>query len=642
MNEPIPVLEEGFINNPIYSDTLATLLETAIQQKRMVFNAEFVGSDLEPLLNTNLISELEDGRLEFNTNSRYFQLTVLKNAEIRMNQAVPDNISAAIQFGRDYNLDIRQPTPNTHWFGGLQTILERFLIEYCAFTQSINLVDYLIALPNEDVDRDDLHFHFENEFVQVAPYLIDDSADLVRAYNHLNLNEHFESYANSLVSNFARIKPDLTEIAYQEFKANSDYAGMSSALSALYRINPETYLTEILELMNESVARGLHTAAFTEYQTVEEVNTVIDHVQTLAFDSTDSLLRAARFFVRLLKLDILDAPTVTRIFNSLHSLAAIKPPDENYRPGLVNHCRFISGYSEEKLTLLHHFAHWGDMNVFRNFFAYFDHPEYIFRTIGDLFRYSGVRNSIELFSNDLSFWQSKAPEEFSSLVLQLMVDGTPSVRYAGFLIMARTGVSVPLNLLELDEQEQRRVVETARFTLFGAPDLIDWIIVLADSEHDSVREELVTTLHSLVDGYHRTAIGKLEALLPNLSAQASGLVNEILEEFEELRLLEQSKDAIKEFNPFHNRNLLFQKYWRLDHEKSAEMMQEAQQGSTMFGLVNTSIIVRGMWFKPAQGDISPLGDMSASYPLDRRMYRDYAQFDQERTNYFTHEDPPQE
>jgi hypothetical protein len=291
---------------------------------------------------------------------------------------------------------------------------------------------------------------------------------------------------------------------------------------------------------------------------------------------------------------------------------------------LMRRASMISGHDVEKFALLSDFLAFHPQATLNHFFDHFDSPELLFGFVRDAYLHHGLRVNLDLLKHAISVQFHQHHDACEHELLRMLRHDLAIVRYAGYQILtSNVGGVYNVDFLKLDEEGQKRVIETILLQPMGIEDILPMILRLRNSPYPAVVTLLTTELTKLISAYDHHLIELVKPTLDLTNSRDKELFQTLEKAYGDYAQEKQTRNSINEFDPRQNESESFRLYFRLENEKSAEVVERASSNSFFSQMGKTTSVIRGNAFKSENNPtITKLETISTSRLVDQRYYVD--------------------
>jgi hypothetical protein len=361
---------------------------------------------------------------------------------------------------------------------------------------------------------------------------------------------------------------------------------------------------------------------------------LIDHIINLYDHINKEDIETVRHYVFTLQKLLqhaIDGEYVERIFHIYFQLLGLM--DEAITNCVWNTLSWsIEGYEEQRYDLLKAALNNKFIKGYfiKDYFHNFKDPSFFFEFFAISYTANKSRTNIEIFTNGFEHFTSSDYNKTEKEILSLLAHENIHLRIGISKLWIGSRINrKPLNILLLaSEVEQLRALEGLVMFPYGINDILPSLLIARKSQYPNVIIYLQQTLCTLVsEAYHEYIYELIEKELENTSADKKFLkpIKQCLSTYTKIR---DNKKAHNDLNPLTNEKSLVQLYYNLEREKNAQSVEDINNDEHSFlSQIKSVIIVRGNSWKIEEKDISALGHVEASIPIDMRIYKNPDQFE---------------
>ena len=370
--------------------------------------------------------------------------------------------------------------------------------------------------------------------------------------------------------------------------------------------------------VNENPIEGLFAITWFNYTNSEQIKTAFDFVTKQTITELTFLQNIPTFYIRLIDNKFTAENIKRECFKYIGEFT--KHEDSQLRNNLVWRTGMINGFDKEKYELLPNFMSWGKPYFLRDYFSHFDSPKYLFELVRESYLRHGMSVDVELLKDALHSQYYQNPKEFAQELLGLLSDNIAIIRFAGIqVMMSRHGGLYEVDFLQLDEAHQLRIIETLLPLPTNIEELLPLILTLRQSSFYRVKDTLEKQLKDLIWAYDYNLIELVEKFVDVSQDAGKQLIESLNASYLIYKDEKESKSKIRELNPIENELENVDYFFRLEHEKNAELMEQAQSKSFLSMLAKNINIIRGSGFtSEGNSNISLMGQVGKSWLIDQR------------------------
>jgi len=611
-----------FAEHPQLHEKLKELFKISHENKKAIFKAEEI-EEVDELVNYELLKKSTGDRFEFNFESLAVCLVLQEIAEERMGESMPTDITAALEYADKFYLQLRQPKPNHTWYFHLAMEFDRFILIWLNQEHDKDISEFYKSITPEMADSHIPLRSFGNDYAGAFPYLTDSVESLFETTKWMYADEQGKYEVKGAIANLAQENSEKAKALYEFAKNNGgiDFDGMlPGLLIRLYNTNPPHYFHEIEEIFKSSPAEGAIALAWTSYSDEEHIRRAFELFDSLPLGDPLLLNQYGAFYTKLIANPHTPADIRSKCFTRISELLQIeKSGIEN---DLISRLGWMDGYDEEKYALVPQIINLSPRYI-TDIFKKFSRADLLFDLLRAVYLSFGPKVEFQLFNDAFSDMQRNQPEDFEKELLLMLSDGIALIRFAGLNVMrSKYGGMYEVDFLKLDEQGQKRVLETLLPHPQSIEELLPSIIKLRKSPYPAVKELLSIKLKELIWAFDHHLIDMIKPIVDLEDADDSKFMNGINSAFEDYKAIKTLKESINEFNPVINELDDFEYYFQLEREQQAELMEKASQMSFMTQIAKNVGIIRGSGFKVEAGkEVTRTQKVATSMLIDMRYYR---------------------
>lgn len=602
---------------------LRKLIKHSIAEKRVSFSNEAFKVQHELLEKFKLVTRESESVFQLDYNNLVVCHVLAQIAVETLGEEIPEDPIESLKYAQRFAEEIRKPTIRTFWYSDLEINLEGYILAYLHQVKGIDITAFVESVTTEMSDQTHVLRTINSIYSHAIPYLAESTEATFTKITGLLANEKTKWKGTEAIRNICKINPLKAVELYNFGKVNRglDFTDFfSTMLLELYPLDNKYYLAEAIELFNGSQIQSLHAMSWFEYPDANQINVAFEFIYTQQEIEIECLREIPTFYTRLVSNRNTSDEIREKCFVIIKQLA--KNEDEKLRNNLAFRTGLIKGYDERKYDLLADFMAWGKPYFLRDYFNYFDSPHLLFDLIRISFQSHGMHVDLDLLKEAISTQFHKNQEECSKELLMLLSDEVPVIRFAGIqVLMSGHGEMYKVNFLELDEMHQIRIIETLLPIPINIEELLPLVLSLKNSPFITVKQKLELGLIDLIGAFDYNLITLAKQHLDDSVEIDKGILAKLNEAYSIYEKEKKAKSECKELDPTENELEYIDLYFRLEHEKSTEMMEHAQSQTFFAQMAKTVHVIRGGAFNSEMNsDIAPMGKVELSRLIDQRYF----------------------
>ena len=608
-------------NNPTIQSYIKTLIKASISIKKTAFAKAKFTKEFELLQQFELVREGLADFFILNYECLPVCYVLAEVAEEIMGEKIPIEPIPCLNFANRFAEEIRKPAIRTYWYSGLEIQFESYLLVYLHQVHHLDVINFVQnitdEMANENSDLKSVDLSLRNVFY----FLNDTDEKLFSIIVSMLSSDRTKQAAYEALQNIGKVNPERADAFYVYSKRNNaiqhpEY--LFHILNGLFYLNEPFYLNEAFEIFDKNPVESLLAIAWFDYSDSEQIRKAFEFINNKSIKEIEYLRNLPIFYSRLIENKNTPEGIKQKCFKLIRNLTTQE--DSVLRNNLLFRTRMIKGYDKEKYELLHDFMAWGSPSVLNDYFNYFNSAHYLFELIRSSFLVHGMSVDMDLLKNAIHGQYLSTPKEFNQELLKLLTDNIAIIRFAGIqVMMSKYGGVYEVNFLELDEDLQIRAIETLLPLPINIEELLPLNLELRKSPFEKVKIKLEESLKELIWAYDYHLIELLKKHI-DINAEADKKLFDTINQAYEVYLDEKErKNKIKELNPLENELDQIEMFFRLEHEKQAESMEEVQSKSVFAQIAKNISVIRGSGFNTEQNtNISIMGMVGASRLIDQR------------------------
>lgn len=608
--------------NPLVYAALRTLIDHSIAAKKTAFSKDKFQVEYNELKAFNLIGNEQEEIFQLDFTKLVFGSVLLEKAEAVMLEKAPTDPAACFAFADRFGEEIRKPQLNRHWYSDLIIHLESFLLVWLHQNYAVDITRFVGSIIEDERDQKPWLSSLDFAYMHSFAYLSDPPALRHETIVDMLGSDRTKDSAYEALRNLGKINPTAADQLYQYGKTQKafEFDGyLPNLLHGLYRGNQTHYLQEAINLFNISPLQSLLCLTWFDYTAGDQIRMAFDFLIKQTITDVSYLRNALIFYIRLIDNGNTPADLVPLCFDQIKGFS--KSTDEQLRGQLIWRTRMIKGYDEEKYQLIPYFTAWGNPMVLNDYFNKFTSPVYLFRLIRNLFLAEGMRANISIHKDSLQYQYFLHKERFEKELVTLLSDDLAIIRFAGMqVLMSPSGGVYDLNLVEMEERVQIRIIETLLPTPINIEEILPLLLKLRNSAFDAVRQALQKGLIDLIQAYDHNLVDMVRNIVDSTKDNDKQLLEALEKAYGAYKEEQDRKRTINEFNPRMNEFRHIDLYYRLEVEQNTEAMEAAQGKSVFAQIAKKTIILRGSGYEGHQGEVAQLQEFSVSRLIDKRLY----------------------
>lgn len=600
---------------------ITQLIKDSIKTKKNSFSKERYKKEYDCLKDFHLINResSEHFLLDYNQLPVCYVLTEI--AEATMQEKVPTEPIACLIFANKFAEEIRKPEIRTFWYSDLEIQLESYLLVFLHQIHFVDITAFVDGITEEMKDQIPDVRGVDNTYRYIFSYLSDSEERMSSMIIKMLSNERTIDTAKQCLQSIGKINPAKAVSLYKYFKENGAAKQndiLHNMLNGLFYLDESYYLNEAFNLFNENPIEGLLAITWFNYTSPEQIKTAFDFVTKQTINELAFLQILPTFYIRLIENKNTSDEIKTKCFKYIGEFT--KHEDPQLRNNLVWRTGMINGFDKEKYDLLPNFMAWGKPYFLRDYFSHFNSPKYLFELVKDSYLHHGMSVDMDLLKEALHSQFYQNPNEFSKELLSLLSDNIAIIRFAGIqVLMSRHGGLYEVDFLQLDEVHQLRIIETLLPLPTNIEELLPLILTLRKSSYQVVQNTLEEQLKDLIWAYDYNLIKLVEKFIDVTKEKDTQLIESLNASYLIYKKEKDAKSKIKELNPIENELENVDYFFRLEHEKNAELMEQAQSKSFLSMLAKNIHVIRGSGFtSEGNTNISIMGQVGKSWLIDQR------------------------
>lgn len=616
--------------NQTAASTIRSLLEHQISTKSLSFRKTDFQESYDKLF------AFEGLLVDLDTNFRpnFENLIILEAvgniAEKALNEPIPGEPIACLEFGKKFGEYIRQPKLNHHWNSNLELNSESYLLIYLNQEKGVNITEFVKSVTKE---MEDQYIHVRGVdllYTHAYPYLRDTIEVMYATARELLDAERTSDSGGNMLQNIGRINPLKAEQLYRYAKkacGETNQKILSRLIVGLFPRNESQYLSEAIELFQIDPLQGLLTLTWLEYTDVTVLKKAVAYIESQKIEEIDYLRNAPTFYIRLIENKHSPEDVINACFSKIRLFT--KYEDQTLRNNLVWRTGMLKNRDKEKFDLLPDFMAWETPHFLRNYFDHFTSPRDLFILIRHAFLQHGMNVDMQLLGQPLDSQYMLHRPAFEKELALLLSDDIAILRYGGLqVISSHYGGLFTFDSSELSEDRQGRVIETLLSSPVNIEEILPLVLPFRNSPFPAIAEKLKDELIALIPAYEKHLVDMLLPKLDQSVKKDQELAEAVRTAYAMYSTELEAKTTIKEFDPFENEWTQLDAFYRLEREIQAENIEKAQSGSVFAQIARQVTIIRGSgWNSESQQEISMLQTFGVSRLMDRRYYTNPDKFE---------------
>lgn len=558
---------------------------------------------------------------------------LIKDAEARLNQKLPLDISSTINFILDYEKILKHPRQNYNWCSSLIRVITKsaLLIIHTSGADLINEIDHFINENSSATYDSYLKNYIEKylfEILENLEYSID------RLYNlSLLFLQEDKKMIRSSVCDFLKRLADYDINTAIELYEYSNQKGDESfniyfpfLLQGIYNSKPQFATEESIKFIKDSPEISFYSLINFNYSKSQEIDKTIQLIEANA--DKISIIDMPKFYSIMLEKDSSSQEQKQYCIEKLITYSS--SDNEQLISNLIFWTEAINDFEKEKVQILENLQ---ARNIFPQssiYFSKFNDSKPIFNLIK---KQAVVEQNFqyEYYKDSLNNLASRDAITFNLETIKLLSSEDKSLRLLGWKIV--NGKFIGMHKLQFDsltEEEQLIAMNTLMSHPIDIESLLHTVIDLFKSRFATVTNAFKGHCKELLNGYGGNLIFALESSIDKNHDPSLKLIGNLKDEHESLANLLNAKAKIKEFDPFLNQNNYVKLYYSLNQEKEDMMMEQAQTKEGFFAQIATRIpVVRGNGFKSETNPmITKLQRVTYEKQLNKNYYQDPIGFEE--------------
>jgi hypothetical protein len=608
-------------NPPIYL-ALKTLIDHSIIAKKISFSKEKFQAEYSELKPFNLIGNDQEEVFLLDFTSPIFGSVLLEKAESVLQEKAPTDPEACFAFADRFGQEIRKPKLNHHWYSDLVIQLESFLLVWLHQKYDVDVTRFVGSITEEEWEQKPWLNSLDFAYMHSFAYLSDPPELRHETIVNMLASVRTKDSAYEALRNLGKVNPKAADQLYEYGRTQKafEFDGyLPNLLHGLYSGNQTHYLQEAINLFDISPLQSLLCLTWFDYTDGNQIRTAFDFLIKQTITDISYLRSALVFYIRLIDNGNTPADLVPLCFQQIKEFS--KSTDEQLRGQLIWRTRMITGYDEEKYQLIPYFTDWGNPMVLNDYFNKFTSPVYLFRLIRNLFLAKGMRANISIHKDSLQYQYFLHKKAFEKELVTLLSDDLAIIRFAGMqVLMSPSGGVYDLNLVEMEERVQIRIIETLLPTPINIEDILPLVLQLRNGAFEAVRQALQKGLIDLIQAYDHNLVDMVRNIVDPTKDNDKQLLEALEKAYGAYKEEQDRKKSINEFDPRLNEFRHIDLYYRLEVEQNAEAMEAAQGKSVFAQIAKKTIILRGSGYEGHQGELAQLQEFSVSRLIDKRLY----------------------
>ncbi|MNJ85765.1 hypothetical protein D3C87_32440 [compost metagenome] len=615
---------------------LIEIIRSCFDKKSTLFDLK--NSLTDQLEAEECISKSEDN-YQLNTSSLHVLKIILSIGEERLSTELPANVSDALIFCQEYQKVLEQPQNNVTWAGLVELMadLRAYILVELHQRHNVNILDYYLSLSDKKLKVQHSYF-FEKAFFTALPKLTSNAENIKNIILHC-IAEPNQS-KNSLVD-FCRVVGEQYHqlacqlLQFEELGSQSSIAGQ--IMIGMYKNNDESALQFARRYLIISPVQSIMFFGRIDFKSIDHLKEGIEIAESIDINNIHLIRNTVDIFVNVLNSQLNDHELVNRCFNNFERLLEIG--NEDLRNELAWFFSvMIKGFEEQRYFFLHKFLNKGhDLTIIENYFDHFENPKYFFHFFILMFHQLGTRLDLEYFDDGLRQFWSKNQKETEIHLLEIISHQNRVFRIFGLRLMHHSFSNFNhINVLSLNSAEkQLRTLDGLVSFPFGIDSSISCLLEFRKSKFKQVVNELQKQLAKLVlESYQDYLFELIEQRLSKTKKDLAFLepIKDTLEVYHQIRNM---KAEVNDLNPFENEQDLMNLYFEIEYENKAQIMESVKSGKGTFleHFSKPSILVRGnSWKIDGQDEVRPMGLISHSIVLDRKMFKNPDWYEKQLSN----------
>ncbi len=616
--------QDFLAKNPKIHTVIKNLMNESIDGKIPRFYKSSKSEFYSLLITCDLVQEAGEDKFEINYEMLTAGLVQMEIAESKLAKPFPTEVFAVLEFADRFFEEVKQPQKNNLWYGGkFELEFKKFVLIYLNQVNSVDVTGFLHSLDEDIQKRERVTHSFEHHYVDAFPYLTDSVEVSLKTVKHFFDNTNTVYYAREMLQGLGKLNPVKATSLYDLSKkegATNYVRFLSYLLIGLSESDPEKAFERAKTLFDENPVEGLIALTYFKYQDNLKLNTAFDLIGSCNNSTEEYLIGLCAFYADAIQNLNSSNELRKKAFDKIFELAQMQ--NEGIKDSLANNVRSIKGFDAEKFDLLTFLFTPARPYIIRDYFTYFDNPAFLFKLLKDSFITHGNNVRFELFSEALISAQHSHPARFEEELLDLLSNDLSILRFAGVkVLLSNSGRAYPVDFLKLDEERQERIIISLLPQPTSIEKLLPLVLQLRKSPYETIRLKLNEELVKLIWAFDKHLVDLLEKnLIPHDPDDKLilSLVSSVLERYLNEK---EVKLKMKEFNPAENELEYMETYFRLEHEKQTELMEEAQHKSIFNQIARTISVIRGNAFTTESNPkISPMATVGVSQLMDQRYY----------------------
>ncbi len=568
-------------------------------------------------------SKHNDETIEINTNSTILQKVVLKIAEDKLNRKLPLEFSEAFLFVEEFEKLIKKEY-SAVYVNSYDTIIDALKLYILIFLskEGVDVKKFLLSIDDEG-EREGHLFSFEKIFLDFIPYSNYSEKEIFDIFSELKKRQFLESYIidffRNTPHNNLKFSNNLLCYALKECLDTRDVANL---LIGIYNAGDLSALDKAIDLKKKNPDECFFVLGRIDYKNAKDVEKAYNEIGVLDFEN----VKVAQEQSYLIANIVANKYTTIKIKESCFRFYAefLNNGTNEILQRIMFDLRLMKGYEKERYSLLYlYLSKTNNFDIIDEFFSNFESPLYIFDILKRLFRAKpDYRFSTDLFENGIRHSWKTNQKETEKQILDLFKQH-PMFGMLGVKVIFSAYLGLhSVDFLKLEKAEyQINAINSICKHPYSFDELLTLILPLRNSKLNGVREHLQEHLIDKVfNSYHELIYNQIKSCIGETNDDKQFLepIKEALENYNKLKEL---KESINDLNPYENERDLMDLYYRLEHERNAQLMSEVNKGKgTFMEMAKSVIIVRGNSWMMNEGEISALGKYEKNMLIDRKSY----------------------
>jgi hypothetical protein len=608
-------------SDPVARQYLNELINESIKERKSSFPTDKFRTHYDHLCALKLTGKEWEKSFQLDYAALPVCFVLAEIAEEIMSAEIPSEPISALTFVYQFTELIREPNPRTFWYQDLAIRLETYVLLYLHENHQLDVTAFAESVTDDMMEETSCLRSMNSSFTKVFPFLRDDNVRQFQTIERLLTTPTKRYNILDAVNNLGEINPVKAAALYEYAKKHNGatYEGLFTHFyKSLYHFDGDHYLQEAMDLHDINKLECICALSGLNYDQDLHIRTAFEFMKDKNETDIDCMRILPTFYTRLI--DNIHTPEDIRkeCFTSIGQLTNTN--DEQLKNSLIWRTSSLKGYDKEKMDLFPTFFSWGNPHFLTTYFDHFDSPASLFGFTREAFIEYGMTTNLNLFESALSTQQHVNIEKYNLELLQFLTDNLAIIRFAGIKILLRiNGRSSSFSFLELNEKKQLRIIESLLPTPTNIEELLPLVLTLRNSPFPAVRSNLETGLIALIEAYGHHTIDMTKNCLDPEDPMDEELLNSLNAAFRKYKQEADERMQVKELDPIENELQHLELYFQLEHEKQAEMMEEATRQSIFAQLAKNIHVIRGSAFNTELNpEISLMGEVGASHLLDQR------------------------